>query len=341
MNSGNKQQTKKYEWYASGNAPGLYPTELFFGEFIFSDKKRLYIPKSILFESKWWGETGGTHVLNDNLFPAPEAIDIIWLSLAENQFYSLQAALPKEKIESMLAEIDEKTKKQKYKFITAGMAPYGGLAIWLSGKGITTEVAWLQAEPTDVEMKDFAPGGTLSQEEYVETYFKACEEAYENIQKNGLPDRMLFERYMQKFNYRITPKFENEEAVFKGIEMHYYNGEYNATYSGEHALNAMRAKPYKINIEWSIGKTQYDGYFWTDEKKIIETFSNFYNNLAQEEGELIIEVGESNEQFKFFLQNNHTVMEIPLEDIQIMVFKDRFESYRSPNYNRPPDAWRN
>ena len=340
MNTGNKQQDKKYEWYANGNAPSLYPTELFFGDFIFSDGKRLYIPESIPFAGTW-GIGGATHILNNNLHPAPAAIDIIWLSLAENQFYSLKAALPKEKIESLLAEIDEKTKEQKYNYIIAGMAPYGGLAVWLSGNEIIIEVAWLQAEPTNVEMTDFAPNGTLSQKEYVETYFKECEDAYENYKKNSLPDKMLFERYMQKFNYRIMPTFENEEAVFEEINLFYYNGELNTTNSGEHAENAMRAKPYKIVLNWSIGKIQYGGYFWTDEKKIIETFAKFYGNDTQKEGNLVIEVGESNNQFKFFLQDDTTVAEIPVEDMQIMVFKNKYEYFRSENYDRPQGGWRN
>ena len=125
MNIENKHQSNKYEWFASGNAPLLYPTTLFFGDFIFSDGKKLYIPESIPFAATW-GESVSMHILNENLFPAPTAIDIIWLSLVENQFYSLEADLPKEKIESLLAEIDENKKKQKYNFIIAGMAPYGG-----------------------------------------------------------------------------------------------------------------------------------------------------------------------------------------------------------------------
>ena len=340
MSSGEKKTNNKYEWYASGNAPFLYPTELFFGDFIFSDKTRLYIPKSVPFANVW-GASGGMDILNNNMFPAPESIDIIWLSLIENQFYTLEAALPKEKISELLAEINEETKEQKYNFIIAGMAPYGGLAIWLSGYGITTEVAWLQAEPTNVEMKDFVPYSGLSRNEYVEEGVKDCKEAYENHKKNGLPDRMLFERYMQRFNYRITPKFENEDAVFEGIELYYYNGELNTTNSGEHAENTMRAKPYKIVLNWSIGKTQYGGYFWTDEKKIIETFANFYGSDTQKEGNLVIEVGESNNQFKFFLQDDTTVAEIPVEDMQIMVFKNKYEYFRSDNYDRLQGGWRN
>ena len=80
---------KKYEWFASGNAPVLYPTELYSGDFILSNKKRLYIPKSIPYASKW-GQTGKTHILGNNKFPVPAAIDIIWYSWVENKFYSLK-----------------------------------------------------------------------------------------------------------------------------------------------------------------------------------------------------------------------------------------------------------
>jgi len=336
----NFKRNNKYEWYASGNAPLLYPTELFVGDFIFEDGSKLYIPESYPFASVW-GRSVSNHLLDENTHPSPVFIVIIWFSIVENKFYAVAEELPKEKIETLLLEINEKTKEPKYDFIIAGMAPYGGLAVWLSGNRITTEVAWLQGEPIDVDMEDFAPDCLLNREEYVRNALQNCKEAYENFKKNGLPDRMLFERYMQKFNYRITPKFENEGAVFEGIEMYYCNGELNTTKSGEHIENAMRAKPYKIVLNWSMGKTQYGGYFWTEEKKIIETFSNFYNNDAQEEGDLVIEIGESNEQFKFFLQNNYSVMEIPVEDMQIIVFKNKFEFFRSKNYNRPQGGWRN
>ena len=336
----NFKRNKKFEWYASGNAPLLYPTELFVGDFIFEDGSKLYIPESYPFTSVW-GKSVSTHLLDENTHSAPIFIVIIWFSIVENKFYAIAEKLPKEKIETLLEEINEATKEQKYDSIIAGMAPYGGLAIWLSGNGITTEVAWLQGESIDVDMEDFAQGCSLSREEYAKKALENCKEAYKNYQNNGLPDRMLFERYMQKFNYRITPKFENEDAVFEGIELYYYNGELNTTNSGEHVENVMRAKPYKIVLNWSIGKTQYGGYFWTDEHKIIETFANFFNNDMQKAGNLVIEVGENNKQFKFFLQDETTVIEIPVEDIQIMVFKNKFEFFRSENYNKPPQGWRN
>jgi hypothetical protein len=335
-----QKKDNKFEWYASGNAPLLYPTELYLGDFIFEDGTKLYIPESHPFATSW-GKSISTYILDDNMHCVPIFIVIAWYSILENQFYVVANELPKHKIKDLFLKINNTTKESIYNSIIAGMAPYGGLAIWLSGNGITTEVAWLHGEKIDVEMKDFAPHYSGSRDEYVKSVLENCKEACENFQKNGLPDKMLFERYMTKFNYCITPKFEDEEATFDGIELWYFNGEYNATHSGEHAICTMRAKPYKIVINWSVGKHKYGGYFWTDEQKIIDTFAQFYADNAQQEGNLIIEIGKSNEAFRFSLQSDSSIVEIPIEDLQIMVFKNKFESYRSKNYNKPQGGWRN
>ncbi len=71
----------------------------------------------------------------------------------ENQFYSVEAALPKERIDSLFSEINQIYKRSNYNYIVAGMAPYGRMAIWLSGIGGEKQVAWLQGEPVDVSMR--------------------------------------------------------------------------------------------------------------------------------------------------------------------------------------------
>ena len=333
------KKNKQFEWFATGNAPLLFPTELVTGGFLFDDLTKVPIPVSEPFAATW-GKPVSMHILPENHHPAPKFIFIIWFSIVEAKFYAVSEELPVELIETLLAKKDEKTKKPEYNTIVAGMAPCGNLAVWLSGDEIITEVAWLQGAEAPIEIKDVIPKSTLTREEYAQRALSKCKTANKNFQKNGLPEPALFEQYMQKFNYRITPKLENA-AVLKKIERYYYNGELNTTNSGEHTENTLRAKPQKIVLEWNVGKAQYKGYFWTNETKIIETFDNFFNNDTEKEGELMIEVGNSNKDFKFVLQNTATAIEIPAEDIEIIVFKNKFEFFRSKNYKKPPQGWRN
>ncbi len=337
----------EYEWYASASGQELYPMQLFFGEFIFENGGRSPIRKSPFFEAGWGNPVTGQDDC-DNVKPVPHAIDIIWYSVMENKFYSVEAELPYEQIEKMLKQphYNEKTRR-KYDCITAGMAPYGGLAIWLVGHGIRTAVAWLQGEEAEVDFHDFFPDYIYNREEYAKNIPKHSEEAYGNFLKNRLPVRMLFNRYMQQFNCRITPKFKNKGAVLESIKSYSYSGELNTKYSNGHLVNTMRAKPRKIWITWRLGNTKYDGLFWTDDNKIIDTFAKYYQNNVQKEGELVLEIGKNNNQFRIYLQDKNNdpgnptpVVEIPDEELQILVFKDEWECYRNPGYdNRVPGKW--
>jgi hypothetical protein len=345
FNNKNNKKENKFEWYAGGSAPGLYPTKLFFGDFILPGGKRLYIPPAQTFEVIRWGESQGTALSGDDMRPAPVAIDIIWLSMTENQFYSLQAPLPTEKIAELLSEVREKTKKPKYNDIVVGMAPYGGLAVWLDGE-IRTLVAWMQAEPVNVDMKDFRPRDIQDQTEYVDTYLKNSPDAYENLQKNGLPDKMLYNNYMKLFNYRLKIKFENEEAVLESIYSYSNSGEVNIRCTNDLLVNTMRSKPRKIELTWHVGNTLYQGYFWTDDNKVIETFDRYYQGNMQKEGELVFEIGKDNNKFRIYLQdkdndpdNPMPVVEIPDEEIRIIIFKDHYECYRNPSYTKDPIDW--
>jgi len=333
----NVNTNNEFEWYASGNAPLLYPAELVTGFFIFEDLSMLELPPSDIFATTW-GKPVSVRLSLEKNHPVPEGIAITWLSIVENKFYAVMDELPKEQIATLLSKKDEKTKKPKYNTLVAGMAPCGKVAVWVCGNGITTEVAWLKGHEIEMDIDMLDPNTKLTQEEYAKKALADCKEAAENFRKNGLPTPMLFVRYMQKFNYRIVPKFENAEL--EGIELFYYNGEVNTTDSGEHTAYAMRAKPSKIVLKWIIGKAQYYGCFWTDENKIIKTFNDCYGDDTQKEGNLIIQVETTEKKVKFALQTVDASIEIPVEDMEYIIFKNKFEFCRSKNYKRPPQGWR-
>ncbi|MDR2971063.1 MAG: DUF2931 family protein [Bacteroidales bacterium] len=313
----NTLNTNKYRWSAAGNAPLLFPTELVMGDFLFDDDTKLKIIGTDPFASTW-GKPISISLSPEKYLPAPKYILMAWFSLVEGRFYGIIDALPKEVIERFLSEKNEITQAPKYNTLIAGMAPYGKLAIWLSGNNITTQVAWLHGKEVLVNSKELNHNAKLTKEEYAKQALAKCKEACENFRKNGLPHPSLFEQYMQKFNYRITPTFEN--AKFERIEINYYNGECNALNSGEHTLNTMRAKPSKITLHWSKGKERYEGNFCTNEQKIVEAFSNFYGNDVEKEGELIIQIDSSQKKCRILLQSKDASVEIPVEEMKYVVF---------------------
>ena len=341
----NVNTNNKLEWFASGNAPLLYPTELVTGFFIFEDLSMLEIPPSVPFATTW-GKPVSVRLSYEKTHPIPEGIAMTWFSIVENKFYAVMDELPKEQIATLLSEKDENTKKPKYNTLIAGMAPGGKVAVWVSGNDITTEVAWLQGHEIEMDIDMLDPNTKLTQEEYAKKALANCEEALQNFNQNGLPAPELFDQYMQKFNYRITPIFESEVGEIK-IYIHYYNGELNKINPQEPTENALRAKPYKITLTWQTKKAKYNGYFWTDEQKIIETFQNAFDDdienkedNIEKEGNLIIKIDSSFKNFTFILQTMAHEIEIPAEEMQYLIFKNKFEYCRSNNYNKPKGSWR-
>ena len=338
--------SKKYEIYPTPSAHPLYPCELCYGYVYFEDGLSTYIPFTYG-ASPEWGRGLGTHLLNnDNKFTLPVSISIGWLSIVEKKFYELDdAPLPKERIKELLemTYVEDKKHRQLYSELVIGMAPYGGLAIWLNGVVQRTFVAWLQGKEADIDFSDYRSDSTQTTEEYCEwQLYNNNEKANENLQKNGFPGKELFENYMQQFNYKIRVEFEDKEVLLEWIEMWYYNGERDGAYlpmSGEHALYAMRAKPYKITLHWNVGGSHYEGFFWTDENKIVGAFSEFYNGNMQKESELIIEIGADNLEYGFYLSDASAKVQIPWDDMELIIFKDQ-QAFASHNYHRAEGKWR-
>lgn len=337
------KKEKTYEWYASGNAPSLYPTELFFGDFVFKNGKRLYIPLSTPFGNVW-GRAGGTHILNNNNHPVPVKLDMIYYSFVENKFYSLEAELPQEKIEELLSRTN-KDGEPKYETLVAGMAPYGGVAVWASGGGDVEEIAWLHAKETTVDRDDFFYDSNYegSMEEYGREVLKNKKNAYDNFLANGLPPKDLFDNYMKKYNYKITLSFDNKKIVLTELRTRYFNGEIFEDTKKSLSTMRPRAKLSKISIYWEDLEDKYNIHIWPNEKEILEVFNKAYGDATEQEGELLLEIDNADMEkgLSYDLALKTPSGKIPLHEQEVILFKNSWSFRSSDNYNRPEGGWRN
>lgn len=331
----------KYPYFVSGNAPVLYPTETFFGNLMWSEDDGISVPYSYPFAAKW-GESVSMHIYDEKEFPIPTFIDMIWLSIVENQFYSIEEKLPSERMEELFKQKDEKG-NPLYNYIIVGMAPFGNIAIWLAGHQKQTEVAWLKAEAIDVEMEDFCPSTNLNREDYVKNVLENSKVAYNNFVENGLPLQDLYQNYMARFNYKIEPVFEDEQAELQGVDIWYFNGEFNTCMTDEFSQYQMRAKPQKLVVHYKVGKAKYNTYIWFNDTRIKESFDSFYlMNEGINNVELVLNISKSNKEFQISISSkertetdeNFKPYKLSKDCFEMIVFKNKFESYRSENYKK-------
>lgn len=346
--------TKTSHLTAYGCAPTLFPTETFFGVVYcdYDKEEVIEIPQKYPFHNGW-GTLDSIYLLDDDLHHVPQYIDMVWLSIVENVFYSIISPVNKEVIQSYcFADNDE-----QYNDILVGMAPYGGIAIWIYNDYKSILINWLKAEVVHVEMSDFLPSNpTMSLRDYCNSYINSDKQVKKNLEENGLPPRDLFDKYMQQFSYRYLVRFdkwdeENEKWIeydkdevqpeFEYMEEMLYDGTHDKLHDGGLMKFHEAGKPMKISVQWHIKKSDYSAYFWFEEKEICAVFDKFYGAHPDTKTDFIIHIDPVKKKYQLSLYR-YGLKEpatIPEKAYQLIVFKSKFENYRSDNYNQKSGAW--
>ena len=340
----------------SGSAPFLFPTELFFGLLYYSKDEALEIPKRYPYCGEW-GHVLSTHLLDEETNSIPEVLDMIWLSVVERKFYSIIYQLSIEKTHKLFERTEKETKEPIFEHIVVGMAPYGGVAVWTHGFKKSVLVDWMHAEETHVDMKDFMPmNPDVTLDENCDFYINNDPRVKENLEKNGLPPRDLFDRYMQQFNYRYVVKFghcdeenkkwkdyEDDEVrpEFDYVEEALFDGTHDKLHDGGLMKHHLAGKPKKLALQWHIKKSDYSAYLWFDDMKIRDAFEGFYLRYPDAEMDFIFTIDVQKKVFQLSLTSEKAEEPLPIGDdaYEMIVFKSKFEYHRSNNYSQPRGAW--
>lgn len=274
--------------------------------------------------------------------------------MVERKVYSLNINLPSDKISKLLTYDNTNKNKQIIKHIIVGMAPYGGVAIWIHENRKSFLAAWLCAETIRVDTSDMK--SYINIDYLCDSYINDDLHIKENIERIGLPPRNLYNKYMQQFCYRYLPvyerfnadegkwqKYKKDETVpeFEFIEEALFDGTHDKLHDDNLLKCHEAGKPKKLAIKWHKKKTEYVAYFWFEDEKIREVFDKFYGAHPDTKTDFIIRIDVENKKYELALYR-YGLKEpqvIPEDVYQLLVFKNKFEDYRSENYNQERGAW--
>lgn len=346
---------KSLSFLISGNAPDHYPSELFFGIIRLSTDDEQGIPKLYPFSGEW-GQPLTTTLLNREKFPIPSYLDMVYLSIVERRFYSIENRLPKEKIELCLS-MNDPGGGPLFEYIVVGMAPYGGVAVWLSGENKEILLDWMKGEEVQVSMADFMPmTPTVTLEENCSFYIMNDLAVKENLEQNGLPPKNFFDKYMQQFSYRYQVLFgrwnEDDEKweEFKEsddipqlefLKEMLFDGTHDKLNDGGLMKYHEAGKPKKIAIKWHIKKWEFSAYFWFVDEAIKDVFDRFYGPHPDTKTDFMIQIDSKNNKYQLAMYR-YGLKEpyvLPKESYELIVFRNKFEAYRSENYSQKTGAW--
>ena len=342
----------QYTYCVSGSAPELYPTDTYFAILYYSKDESLEVPKRYPYAGKW-GAPLSTMVLHRMEYPMPMKLDMVWLSLTEQRFYSIETQLPTERMEQLWQECGEET----YTHIVVGMAPCGGVALWFSGACRQTLVSWMQAEPFAANMEHFLSASTASTlAEHCMAYLQDNEAALENLKRFSPPQPDLYARLMQQFTYCYDVKFkrwdEKHEAwnnlapettppSLEHVEEALTDGTFDRLHDGRLLSPHQAGLPQRVSLKWHVERKQYSAHFWFDPDKLYAYFYHLLRNGKDKSLKLRLLVDANLKRLQMVLVEEQTgkYMIIDESAYQYIVFKNGFESSRSQNYNQPRGAW--
>ena len=181
--------------------------------------------------------------------------------------------------------------------------------------------------------------------------------AKENIEKNGLPRPDLYDDYMKQFTYRYLIELgqwsdnkkewdkscENKEEIeeFDSIEEMLFDGTHDKLHDDGLMNYHQAGKPKKLAVKWHIKKSEYMAYFWFEDEEICTVFDRFYGAHPETKTDFMIRIDSEKNKYelalyRYGLKEPQVISE---SAYQLLVFKNKFEYYRSENYNQPKGAW--
>ncbi len=304
--------------------------------------------------SEWGYPAGGSsHISAGGARPLPRKLDMVYYSVIENKAYSLEEPLPYEKLKEMFSKKDEDG-DPLYTDIIIGAAPYGGVALWTQRRDTrqTELISWLKGKEVALDFEDFASSAMIpgsNWDEFRANALREYQEAAENLEENGLPDKELFNQFNKKYNTAFTVRFnapakegENIPEV-ESFAVRYFNGENETLTPADFGKAAMRAKPKEIEIRFKDGKNENASYLYVsyktaaDNRSSEEAYMRAFSASPEAEGEIVFTFNGIKEPWDIKVSFGGNTALLTFEEIR---FRNKFEVYRTPVYYQPHSFWK-
>ncbi len=294
---------------------------------------RVSLPPLVSFDEEW-GKADNYQILDEE-YTLPYEIKIVYHSFYTKKYYYLNEKCPIVTLDVPFINVEN---------LTIGISPVGEVAVWCLADNKSVIFAQYHAMELDEAVLPVAMSQFLQ-----ETYSLVSNMV-------GLHKIVSIESYMKQFTYRYVVKFgkwngkekqweeygeKDRLPEFGWIEEALFDGTHDKLRDGGLMRYHEAGKPKKLAVSWHIGKAEYSAYFWFEDEGIREMFDRFYGVHPDTKTDFIIRIDAERRKYELALYR-YGLKEpqvIPEDVYQLLVFKNKFEDYRSDNYNQERGAW--
>lgn len=325
-----------------------FPMETYFGVLYCGDNYTLpySLPQKYPFSSHWGASVTEMIMTGDDNLQF-KTLEIAWLSLVEGEFYYLNIAINSAG-EMTLCNSDE----EGFPKLIVGLAPGGKSAIWFDYGSHSILYCWVKSKKIDIPMSDFLRNiSSMTLTDYCKLTLQKCPKSLEYHSTELDTEKAKFDRIMCQYVYRIIISCENwdENRWTKSdyivepvhIRCKMSDGTFDNRSYDRIAAYQKRATPLKIFFEMEFKKKSYEVFICFVDNQINDIYHRFLRNHPETKTDFIIRIDAENKKYELALyrQGLKEPVVIPESAYQLIVFKNKFEDYRSENYNQPRGAW--
>jgi len=323
-----------FEWEENNNAPLGYPVEVYRGGLELKGGGYAGLSHHGTSSGKsGWGALGAG--ISNAEKTLPERLNVIWLSYAEDTFYTIDCAVDYDKMLRLFKEgVDWKDasgdiRHETYDTIIVGYAPGGVVVIWIYGQGTQVEIGRYQGKKTvisDEEIRSLDyPDKVFFEQSYRDKTMAnkgIIPLEVQEANKNKPIPYGVWDTYREKYNWKPTFIIQREGEV-GDFQFTGFNGEREDLFH-ERLMNdnyKKRAIPRSLAFDWKDKNgLEYSGYIVFDEKLIFEAFKEVFQDNQEIQAELEFRTSMPNDFVTVRLKGNGKDIMVNLGNM-VRVFK--------------------
>ena len=223
---------------------------------------------------------------------------------------------------------------------------YGGISLMVMTGGAA--IAWLahtngceaveQMQCQSVEVEDVNPEWEMVRIKFQKTYDRKRDYYSQGAAQMLKVVQLQTKRYNYRYAFMVCGEEEMDLTLLQELLV---DGSMRQLTEGSILNYRDRARPSKIELGWTVGNDNYSAFFFIDDAQQLGIFNRVYGVHLDTKSDYIFNIDIDAEEYSLALyrQGLKDPVAIPESAYQLIVFKNKFECYRSENYNQSRGAW--
>jgi hypothetical protein len=331
-----KMNIEKFDYQPTISCPVGFPVDVYRGSLESQDGG--FEPLNLGTHGGPWGATGRS--MSSGVKGVPNKLNLIWVSYAEDTFYSIDCEIDYNKMVEKFKEGYQDSafffnkkgeyKKESYNYIVVGFAPGGVVVVWLAGSGKEVEIGRYQGVKIVVAQDEIATLDNHDRLIFQKDYRKETMlnkmivplEVQEANKNKPIPFG-LWDTYRERYTWRPTfmqAAFNDSTMSVCKSRITMFNGEFEEQFDKSLIKNEFtkRAIPKREVMSWKDKEGQvYSGTMDFDEQEIFDAFKEIYKDNKDAEAELEFRINIPNTFITVMLKNKDKEVRLPKTKVEV------------------------